>query len=164
MFKYVHHIEYVIRNRDELVAYVERKFGMKPSEIREKDGGRGKEARYKVGQTLVRFLEPAPGTKQAKHLEEHGPGIDHVSWGVDDIEQAAKQLKAKGIGYTDEATLRKDRGMAPSQQGFTGINMDQKDTLGVFFQIAQQTAPAGKSQAGTGPAAKGSTGKGPKGS
>ena len=31
MFLYVHHVHYVVRNRDEMVAYIEKNFGMKPS-------------------------------------------------------------------------------------------------------------------------------------
>ena len=28
MFNFVHHVDYVVRNRDELVAYMEKNFGM----------------------------------------------------------------------------------------------------------------------------------------
>ena len=137
MFKYVHHIEIVVRSREDLVAYMDRNFGMKPSALREKDGGRGKEARYKVGPTLLRFIEPAPGTKGANYLAAHGPGIEHIAWAVDDVTEAGKQMKAMEINFRDESALRNEYGIAPSKQGFTGINLDPKDTLGVFFQLSQ---------------------------
>ena len=95
MFKFVHHIQYVVESRDEFVAYMEKNFGVKPDEVEDREAG-SKHALFKVGQTEVQVSEPAPGSGQAEYLVQHGPGVHHVAWGIDNATQVARQLKAKG--------------------------------------------------------------------
>ena len=61
MFEFVHHIQYVVRNRDEMVAYLDRNFGMKPERLVDREG-HSKDAIYQVGQTEIQIGEPAPAT------------------------------------------------------------------------------------------------------
>jgi hypothetical protein len=39
MLKFVHHIQYVVNNRDEFVAYMEKNFGLKLDELEEREAG-----------------------------------------------------------------------------------------------------------------------------
>ena len=59
MFKYVHHVEYLVHNRDAMMEYLEKNFGMKPdyTEVNRK----GREAHYNVGKTQIQILEPTEG-------------------------------------------------------------------------------------------------------
>jgi hypothetical protein len=52
MLKFVHHIQYVVNNRDEFVAYMEKNFGLKPDELEDREAG-SKHALFKVGQTCL---------------------------------------------------------------------------------------------------------------
>jgi len=141
VFKFVHHVDYAVRNRDEMVDYMERNFGMKPDKLLEEKGGRWKEAHYRVGPTLIRFRQPGPGHKYVQYLEKHGPGVNHVAWGVDNIAQVAQELRAKGITQVGRAGLGVE-----GEQGFHGstltgytfdiINIDPEGSQGVFFQLA----------------------------
>src|SRR5262245_23872694 len=97
MLKGLHHIHYLIKNRDEMVAYMERTFGMKPDRLLEDERGEWKEVQYFVGPATIKMTEHAPGTKHAKIVEERGPGLHHVYWGVEDIVETSRQLKEKGI-------------------------------------------------------------------
>lgn len=96
MFKYVHHIEYLVNNCDAMMDYLEKNFGMKPdhTEVNKK----GREAHYNVGKTQIQMLEPSdPTCKKGKYLAKHGPGVTHVAWGVDDLHKVAQELSAKGV-------------------------------------------------------------------
>ena len=130
MFKFVHHIQYVVNSRDEFVAYMEKTFGLKPDEVEDREAG-SKHALFKVGQTEVQVSEPAPGSGQAEYLAQHGPGVAHVAWAIDNATQVARQLRAKGN------TLRGERGFTQSPHGYSAIIIDPKDSMGIHFQLIE---------------------------
>ncbi len=131
MLKYVQHVHYIVRNRDEMVAYMERNFGMKPERFVE-DGGSEphyKEAHYRVGETLVRIQEPIPGIAAYRFLEKNGPGITHIGWGVQNIVSIAQQLRDNGNTVT----------LHPSSQGYQQLDIARKDSFGLHFQWGEET-------------------------
>jgi len=128
MLKFVQHIQYVANSRDEFVTYMEKNFGLKPDEVEDREAG-SKHALYRVGNTEIQVSEPAPGSGQAEYLAKHGPGVHHVAWAIDDATQAVQQLKANGN------TLRGEQGSTQSAHGYTAINIDPKDSMGIHFQL-----------------------------
>jgi methylmalonyl-CoA/ethylmalonyl-CoA epimerase len=132
MLNFVHHVHYVVWNRDEMVAYLEKSFGMKPTDlIDDKDRGM-KEALYQVGQTQIQIIEPTqPGTVHAQFLEKNGPCVHHVAWGVDNIHQKAQELPEKGI------TLRDEGGASYTPHGYDAFFIDPKLSQGILFQLAE---------------------------
>ena len=130
MFKFVHHVQYRVKNRDAFVAYMEKNFGLKPDEMEDRED-HSKHALYRIGQTEIQVGEPAPGTPGAEWLEKNGPGVAHVAWGVDNVQQLARQLRSKGN------TLRGERGFTQSGHGYNVINIDPKDSLGIHFQLVE---------------------------
>src|SRR2546428_13788507 len=97
MLQYVHHVHYVVHNRDAMVDYLEKSFGMKPDHLVVYEDRGMKDALYNVGQTHIQITEPLhPNSDIAKHLATHGPGVYHVAWGVDNLQQVALDLTAKG--------------------------------------------------------------------
>lgn len=130
MLKFVHHIQYVVESRDEFVAYMEKNFGLKPDELEEREAG-SKHALFKVGPTEIQVSEPAPGSGQAQYLAQHGPGVAHVAYAIDNAPQVAQQLKANGN------TLRGERGFTQSPHGYSAINIDPKDSMGIHFQLVE---------------------------
>jgi methylmalonyl-CoA/ethylmalonyl-CoA epimerase len=138
MLKGLHHIHYLIRNRNEMVAYMERTFGMKPDRLLEDEGGKWKEVQYFAGPAILKMTEHAPGTKHAKIVEERGPGIHHVYWAVENIVEAARQLKGKGTGLlgTEEQGFRDGfRDGSKSPHGYYETYIDPEDSLGIEFRI-----------------------------
>ncbi len=139
MFKYVHHINYAVRNRDEMVAYIERTFGMKPYKVLQVEGQQ-KEAQYLVGPTLVRFREPYPGRNPSpEFLEQRGPGIILVSWAVDNLSQVAQDLITKGINIkSDRRTLSDKPGVRQNTQGYVTVSIDPQGEHGppALFQLS----------------------------
>ena len=58
---------------------------------------------FPVGDSEVELLEStAPDGPIAKYLEKKGPGIQHVAFRVENIEEALAELKAKGVRLIDE--------------------------------------------------------------
>src|SRR5262245_42934218 len=112
VFQYVQQIEYNVSSRDEMVAYLERNFGMKPDRLEENVRGEWVEAQYRVGENLVRIREPLPGTQKRAFLDQYGAGVRVVAWGTtDNIAEVAKKLKTNGN------TLKHKRGFHQSSQG-----------------------------------------------
>ena len=58
---------------------------------------------FPVGESEVELLEStAPDGPLAKFLEKKGPGIHHVAFRVENVEEALAELKEKGIRLIDE--------------------------------------------------------------
>ena len=58
---------------------------------------------FPVGESEVELLEStAPDGPIAKFLEKKGPGIHHIAFRVENVEEALAELKEKGIRLIDE--------------------------------------------------------------
>src|SRR5262245_53539369 len=97
MLKYVHHVHYLVRDLDQMVEYLEKNSGHTPDH-HAKHGDHDIKALYTTaGKTTIEITQPLdPESNQGKVLAAQGPGVYHVAWAVDDIQQAAKDLAAKG--------------------------------------------------------------------
>ena len=137
LLQYVHHVHYVVQNRDAMVEYLEKNFGMKPERLAEYKNGM-KDAMYKVGKTYIEISEPQDPTHPiAKQLAQHGPGIFHVAWGVDNIEEAAKEHAAKGNKMIGMNKIAGKIGVNESPRGYLTSNVDLG---GLWFQLAEGEA------------------------
>ncbi len=131
MLLHVHHVQYVVRNRDEAVAYWEKNFGLKP--YHQADLKSDKQALYHVGQTQLAISEPTdPDTELAHFLAEHGPSVQHVAWGVENISEVAKELVGKGTTLRDGLKIHK------AAHGYNVINILPEAAMGIFhLQLAE---------------------------
>ena len=131
MFTFVHHVHYVVKDLEELIGYMERNFEMVPDHKGENKERAYKEAIYKVGPTLIEFTQPTKAdTSMAKFLQQKGPGVYHVAWGADLLEEKAKRLVSKGVKL-------RDSGVGKSPRGYKTLNFDSSDSIGALFQLAQ---------------------------
>ncbi len=129
MFTKVHHVTYVVENVRSMAEYLETNFGLKPEKTGENPDR--KFLLYHIGPTIMDFFEPTTDDSGiARQLKEQGPGVAHVAWGVEDIDQVFKDLKGKGNEL---------RGDAPSTSpfGYKTLNIDTKSSQGVLFQLAE---------------------------
>jgi len=56
-----------------------------------------------IGESRIELLEPtAPDSPVAKFLEKHGPGIHHLAYQVDGLEERLAALKGQGVRLIDE--------------------------------------------------------------
>ncbi len=129
MLQFVHHVHYVVRDREEMIAYLGKNFGLKPFEVIEHNKKR--EALFKCGPTTLQITQPMdPESNQGKSLAKEGPGVWHVAWGVNDIGKIAKDLAAKGNRLRNES-------LTNSPLGYTTINIDRDQTCGIWLQLAE---------------------------
>lgn len=131
MFTKVHHVTYVVESIQEMADYLEKNFGLRPERTDEFTDQGFKAILYRIGPTLVDFFEPLrDDTAMAKQLRETGPGVMHVAWGVDGIDQAFQDLKAKGNQLlTDSPNV--------SPYGYKTFNIALESAQGIYFQLAE---------------------------
>ena len=132
MFNFVHHVRFLVHDRDAMVEYIQHTFGMIPDRLQVYEQRGMKNAIYKVGPTSFEITEPLdPSSAMGRSLDQQGPGVYHLAWGIDDLQQVAQDLAAKG------ANLRGEGGITQSADGYSTINIDQESSLGLAFQLAE---------------------------
>jgi len=85
-----------------------------------------------VGDTEVELLQStAPDGPIAGFIEKKGEGVQHVAFLVDNIEEALKELEAKGIRLIDKVPRM---GAGGKKIAF----VHPKDTYGVLVELCQK--------------------------
>ena len=141
MFTKVHHVNYVVHSVDQMAHYLEQNYELKPEWSGEFQGAHGegvpyeeghyKYILYRIGDSIMEFYEPTKDdTALARQLRDRGPGVVHVSWGVEGIDQIAKDLKSKGSELRGDAAL-------VYHWGYKTINVEPGSSHGLHFQLSE---------------------------
>ena len=131
MLNKVHHVTYVVESVDDMAAYLERNFSLTPIRADEFTERGFKSILYQIGETLVDFFEPLrDDTAMAQQLQATGPGVMHVAWGVDGIDQLFSDLKDKGNEMRGDAP-------ATSPFGYKTASIETGSSHGIYFQLAE---------------------------
>lgn len=103
MLSAIDHIGVAVEDLDEAIALHRDKLGMTLVH-RETVSEQGVEAvLLDVGDSHVELLQPlGPDTAVGKFLARRGPGLHHVAYRVDDVEEVLRQLAADGVRLIDE--------------------------------------------------------------
>lgn len=111
MFKRIDHIGVAVEDLDSAIKLYERSFEMELVH-RETVESQGVEAvLLDVGEGHIELLAPlGPDTPVGKFLAKKGPGIHHVAYSVEDIDQALQQAEAIGLKMIDESPRTGIRG------------------------------------------------------
>ena len=132
MFNFVHHVRILVHDRDAMVEYIEKNFGMKPDRLQVYEDRGMSNAIYKVGPTNFEVTEPLdPSSAMGRYLAQQGPGVYHLAWGVDDVKQVAQDLAAKGNKLSG-----KD-GVSRSADGYLTATILPESSLGLPCQLAE---------------------------
>ena len=131
MFNKVHHVTFVVESIDDMASYIEQNFSISPMSRDEFEDRGFKSILYRIGETYVDFFEPLrDDTPMAQQLKATGPGVMHVAFGVDGIDQVFADLVAKGNKMRSDAP-------APSPFGYRNLNIDTSSSHGILFQLAE---------------------------
>lgn len=127
----IDHVGVAVEDLDGALALYGERLGM-PAVHRETVSEQGVEAALlDVGDSHVELLSPlGPDTTVGKFLARQGPGLHHVAYGVDDIEQVLDELRARGARLIDEHPRTGIRG---SRVAF----LHPASTGGVLTEIVQ---------------------------
>ena len=94
----IDHVGIAVPDLDAAIEFYGRAFGvpMVHEEVNEEEGVR--EAMLAVGDGYLQLLAPlTPESTIGKFLDERGPGIQQVAFGVLDVGEAAERLRAAGV-------------------------------------------------------------------
>jgi len=82
-----------------------------------------------VGQTKIELLESTdPEGPIGKFIENRGPGIHHLAYAVDDVNESLAELEENGVRLIDKQSRKGAEGLSI---GF----LHPKSTLGVLTEI-----------------------------
>jgi methylmalonyl-CoA/ethylmalonyl-CoA epimerase len=133
MLTRIDHVGLAVHDLDAAIAFYENTFGMRVvhQEVNEEQGVR--EAMLAVGDSgsCIQLLAPLTADSTfAKFLDRGGEGIQQVAYGVDDIEAASDELRARGLRLLYDEPRR---GTAGSRVNF----VHPKDAGGVLIELVQ---------------------------
>jgi methylmalonyl-CoA/ethylmalonyl-CoA epimerase len=84
-----------------------------------------------VGESSIELLQDVSGSSAIrKYLDKNGEGLHHIAFEVDDIHQAVKELKERGVKLIDETPR-------PGAHGMTIAFMHPKGTHGILMELVQ---------------------------
>jgi len=128
------HIGVAVKNIEEVGKFYTESLSL---EIRDQEQPREIKAAFiPIGDTAIELLQSTtPGGVIAKFIEKRGEGVHHIAYQVDDIEEALRDLKAKGVSLIDQQPRK---GAHNSRVAF----LNPKSTYGVLIELVE---PAEKS-------------------
>jgi methylmalonyl-CoA/ethylmalonyl-CoA epimerase len=103
LFGRIDHIGVAVEDLDAAIDLYGGSFDMK-EQRRETIEEQGVEAvLLEVGEGHVELLRPlSPDTNVGKFIERHGPGMHHVAYATDDIDQTLGAIREAGLRLIDE--------------------------------------------------------------
>ncbi len=101
----VNHLGILVEDLDEAVRSFTENLGLSLDHV-ERYGEELEIAFLPCGETLVELIEPRTDAgSNADYLREHGPGIQHVAFEVEDLEAALSELAERGVKPLGQAPL-----------------------------------------------------------
>ena len=126
---HIEHIGIVVNSLEESIPYYENVLGLKCYAVEEVADQKVKTAFFLVGQTKIELLESTdPEGPIGKFIANKGPGVHHLAFAMDDVDQALKQAEEKGVRLIDKQARKGAEGM---RIGF----LHPKSTHGVLTEF-----------------------------
>ena len=125
---HIEHIGIAVNSLEESIPYYENVLGLKCYAVEEVADQKVKTAFFQVGQTKIELLESTdPEGPIGKFIANKGPGVHHLAFAMDDVDEALKQAEEKGIRLIDKQPRKGAEGM---RIGF----LHPKSTYGVLTE------------------------------
>lgn len=126
---HIEHVGIAVNNLDEAIAYYQDVLGLECYAIEEVADQKVKTAFFKVGDTKIELLESTdPDGPIGKFIEKKGPGVHHLAFAVDNVNEALSTVESKGVRLIDKE----------KRKGAEGLNigfLHPKSTLGVLTEL-----------------------------
>jgi methylmalonyl-CoA/ethylmalonyl-CoA epimerase len=99
----IDHIAIVVPNIKEALGFWRDALGLDLSHVEEVQEQESRIAFLPTGQSEIELVEPTTDTSGiARYMNKRGPGMHHICFEVDDIQETVAQLKAKGVQLINE--------------------------------------------------------------
>ncbi|PID92380.1 MAG: methylmalonyl-CoA epimerase [Bacteroidetes bacterium] len=126
---HIEHIGIAVANLEESIAYYEKVMGLECYAIEEVADQRVRTAFFRVGDTKIELLESTdPEGPIGKFVEKKGPGIHHLAFAMENVQEALDHAAASGVKLIDEKPRKGAEGL---QIGF----LHPKFTHGVLTEF-----------------------------
>jgi len=132
IIKKVNHIAIVVEDIGQALAFWQDALGLHLQKIEDVPSEKVKVAFLPVGDSEVELVQPTEEESGiSKFLRDRGPGLHHMCFEVEDIDQTLLRLKTKGIRVINESPIQ-----LPGRK-MTFIH--PKSTMGVLVELYQLT-------------------------
>jgi methylmalonyl-CoA/ethylmalonyl-CoA epimerase len=129
---HIEHIGIAVNSLNEAIPFYEKMLGQKCYAIEEVTDQKVKTAFFMVGQTKIELLESTdPEGPIGRFIEKKGPGIHHIAYAVENVDESLKELEEQGVRLIDQK----------GRKGAEGLNigfLHPKSTLGVLTEICSK--------------------------
>ncbi|MCL3781242.1 methylmalonyl-CoA epimerase [Prolixibacteraceae bacterium JC049] len=126
---HIEHIGIAVKSLEEAIPYYEEVLGLKCYAIEEVEEQKVKTAFFKVGDVKIELLESTdPEGPIGKFVEKKGPGMHHLAFAVDNVDNALTTVEEKGVKLIDKK----------HRKGAEGLNigfLHPKSTFGVLTEL-----------------------------
>ena len=103
MPKKISHIGIAVTSIDEALPFYTEVLGLEFEGTEVVEEQKVKVAFLAIGESRIELLEPtAPDSPVAKFLEKHGPGVHHLAYQIEGLEERLAALKGQGVRLIDE--------------------------------------------------------------
>lgn len=135
MIENVDHIAIAVDDLDEAIELYRKVFGLEVVHREHVTDFDVDTATFDVGGTSIELLEgKSEDSAIRKFLESKGPGLHHIAFVVEDIEESLSRLKADGVRLIDSTPRR---GKENSLVAF----IHPKSTKKVLYELVQPEKP-----------------------
>ena len=128
---HIEHIGIAVKSIEEQLPYYEGVLGLKCYNIETVEDQKVKTAFFKVGQTKLELLEPTSEESTiAKFIEKRGEGIHHIAYATNGVNEALREVEAKGVKLID----------TQARKGAEGLNiafLHPKSTGSVLIELCE---------------------------
>ncbi len=131
MFEKIDHIAIAVEDLDKATELYESVLGLKVTHREHIDDYDVEIATVRVGDTDIELIEgKSPESPVRRFVLNRGPGLHHVAFVVDNIQEALDRLRTEGVRLIDE-TPRRGKG------GSLVAFLHPKTTQGVLYELVQ---------------------------
>jgi methylmalonyl-CoA/ethylmalonyl-CoA epimerase len=131
MVKRIHHINFLVHDLEAAIRRYQELLGVTVYAREDLESRGVRLARFRVGEVWIVLVQPiSEEGVPARNLRRHGEGFFLISYEVDDVAQAASDIKAKGVRLINEEP----------RQGVSGwrlMDLDPADTFGTQIQLTE---------------------------
>jgi len=134
MPKRIDHVAIIVRNIEQALTFYRDTLGIEPSKIQEVPTEQVRIAFLPMGGpggSEIELIEPTtPDSSLSKFLEKRGEGMHHICLEVENIDDALREMQAKGAVVLDEQPRIAAEGRA--------IFLHPKGTNGVLLELLEK--------------------------